>query len=400
MRNAFILILISACVGAAAGSWLAHRDVGEITTALYPSSDLAAGPAFDAAPAESSKPATVSEAPAPRAEVPNPTFDFGAMPRGSSESHGFVVKNTGTEPLRIEMGPTSCKCTLSDADAGQVAPGESTTVTLSWVAKVNAGPFRQTATVLTNDPRRPRLELSVEGEVTDVTGMQPREFLIGKVGAGDETEASIYLGAYDDEKLEVTAAMADGTRNPELYEVNVVPIDAAEAPIRAATSAVRIDVKAGPGLPLGALTEWVEIQTSLEAAPTVLAPIVGAVEGDISIHGRGWNRTLGVLNFGTVPSSEGAGAKLLVSFKGEHAADAAAEVVDVDPQWLVAEIGEPRRVSDSKTHIPLNIKIPPGQAPVIRNESGQSDGDARVVLKTEHPDTPEIDVRVRFIVSQ
>lgn len=400
MRNALILILISAGVGAAAGSWLAHRDAGDVTTEFYPSPDLAAGPSFGSDLPKPNSASTVSEAPSPRVEAAEPNYDFGTMQRGATKSHEFVVKNAGNAPLQLEMGPTSCKCTLSDADSGPIAPGESANVNLTWVAKVNAGPFRQTATVLTNDPRRPRLELSVEGEVTDVAGMEPREFLIGKVGAGDKTETSIYLGAYDDEELEVSATMAEGTRNPELYQVKVVPVDAADAPIKAATSAVRIDVTAGPGLPLGALTEWVNIETSLEAAPVVLAPIIGAVEGDISIHGRGWNRELGVLNFGNVPSGEGAVAKLLVSFKGEHAADAAAEVKEVDPEWLIAEIGEPRPVGESKTHIPLTIRIPPGRTPVIRNESGQSDGDARVVLKTEHPDTPEIDVRVRFIISQ
>ncbi|MEO1497585.1 MAG: DUF1573 domain-containing protein [Planctomycetota bacterium] len=409
MRNAIFTILFSAAVGAAAGTWLAYRDTGPMTTAFYPSPTEAEGPSFGGAtppsavePAPAATPPinTVTEAPTPHAEVDSSVHDFGTMIRGGTESHDFVVTNTGAAPLSLEMGSTSCKCTLSDAAISDLAPGESTTVTLTWVAKVNAGPFRQTANVLTNDPRHPRLVLSVEGQVTDVTGMKPREFLVGKVNAADTVEASVYLGSYEDTPIAVTAAMSNNTRNPDLYQVSVVPIEAAESPLEGATSAVRIDLVAGPGLPLGGLTEWVEIETNLEGAAKVLAPVVGAVEGDISLHGRGWNRELGVLNFGTIPSAEGATAKLLVSFKGDTAADAAIEIAETDPAWIVAQAEPPRAVSETKTHIPLTLRIPPGQAPAIHNESGQGIGDAHVVLKTNNPETPEVDVRLRFIIAQ
>ncbi|TWT42496.1 DUF1573 domain-containing protein [Botrimarina hoheduenensis] len=399
MRSLLLVVLFSAAVGAGAGTWLALLDVGEVTNDFMPSADLAAGPVISDAEPLAGAP-SVREAPAPRVKVDDAAYDFGTMARGATETHQFVFTNVGTEPLRLEVGATSCKCTLGNVETGEIMPGESSPVRLEWVAKVNPGPFRQTATVLTNDPRQPRVELSVEGQVTEVTGMQPREFLLGVLGSGDAASASIYLGAYKDEPLEVSAQMAPGSRNPERFQVNVTPVEPATAPIDGATAVVRIDVKAGPGLPLGGMTEWVEIKTSLAKAPLLQAPILAVVQGDISLHGRGWSKEAGVLNLGTISAAEGKEAQLLVSFKGEHASGATAEVVEVDPPWLIAELGEPKRLSDTKTHLPLTIRVPTGQKPVLRNDTAQSDGDARVLLRTNHPETPEVDVRVRFILTQ
>ena len=186
------------------------------------------------------------------------------MQRGATEAHEFVFTNVGSTPLKLEVGRTTCKCTLGEVAARPLEPGESTPVRLEWVAKSGGGQFRQTATVLTNDPRKPTVDLQVEGLITDHTGLQPKEFLLGRMSADEAGEASVYLASYDEgpdaKPLEATVRMSDSTPSPERYGFVVEPVAAADLPIERATSGVKITVKAGPGLPIGSLTEWVSIE--------------------------------------------------------------------------------------------------------------------------------------------
>ena len=156
-------------------------------------------------------------------------------------------------------------------------------------------------------------------------------------------------------------------------------------------------------MPLGRLAEWVVIETNLEEVGKVQIPVVGVVEGDISLHGRGWAKNLGLLSLGKVRSKKGVETKLIISFKGESAAGAKATVGSVDPEWLEVELDEPRSVRDGVTHQAIKIRIPPGRQSVVRSgqsqmDGGQGEGDARIQLKTGQEKTPEVDVRVRFII--
>jgi hypothetical protein len=386
------LLVGSSVVGVALGGTLAYLDAGGVETTWAPDTLAEDAPAGGSA-------AGANRA-YPRVVVDAPEFDFGTMQRGATKSHEFVFKNTGDAPLRLEVGQTSCKCTLGEVSSRPLEPGDSIPVKLEWSAKVAAGEFRQTATVLTNDPRKPRVDLLVKGYVTESTGVLPPDFLLGEFTTDDVRTASVEVGAYKETPIELTAAMAEGTPRAELFRLKVEPLAKDKITIPAATSACRVTVEAGPGLPLGHLTEWVVLKTNLPEAPQLQVPILGVVEGDISLHGRGWNKSLGLLNFGTFAGAEGASSNLLVSFKGEHSRGATLRVERTEPDWLRAEVGEPKELGSGKTHVPLRVWVPSGRPPMLMVDSGQGSGDGRVVLRTNHPKTPEVEIRVRAIITQ
>lgn len=383
----------SAAVGAALGVASAYVTQTPVEQRFAP-------PAYDTeSVAEGAPAADEVESGFARAEPDATEHDFGVMARGGAASHEFTITNTGDKPLRLRVGPTSCKCTLGEVSDRPLQPGESTPVRVEWVAKTGAGRFEQTATVLTvNDPRRRRIEFRVFGQVVDAAGLEPKEFFLGLFSTADRPEQSVYLAAYGDEPISATATMAEGTRKAELFDVRVEPVDASELPLPGATSGVRLDLTAGPGFPAGVVNEWVVVETNLEEVGTVQVPVVGVVRGDVTIHGAGWSESSGVLNFGSVQSSTGRSAKLLVSFKGEDVADARAEIVSVDPEWLRVELGEPKAIREGKTHQPMTVRIPPNRPAVIRTENGQ--GDALIQLRTNLASTPEVDVRARFIIAE
>ena len=69
---------------------------------------------------------------APRAQLEETVYNFGSMEQGTSLSHAFKVRNVGGSPLSIEVGATTCKCTVGGLSTREVGPDEEAEVTLSF----------------------------------------------------------------------------------------------------------------------------------------------------------------------------------------------------------------------------------------------------------------------------
>ena len=380
------VILVSAVVGSAIGGAWAYVEVRPgASTITRPSrpADTVSGP-------------TGSD---PAFEVDQPVYQFGVMQRGTTKSHEFEVRNVGKSPLTLRTGGTTCKCTIGDVPEAPVPPGGSVKVKLEWSALINPGPFRQTATILTNDPRASRFELSVEGEVTEATGIFPADFMFDKVPAGDTKSADVYVMAFAQDNLKVSEPELTNLETRNFFDVTVEPLKPSELPNRKAESGVRIRVTTKPGLRLGRFDQWLAVSTNIPDAEKIKIPVIGRVIGDISIHGRLWNEEQGVLRLGRVKSAEGASSPLNIVIRGAGADEVKLSVASVDPPELVATLGEPRFVKSDLVHVPLTIELPPGMPPMARLDIDQHD-EARVVLKTSRPEVPEIVFGVRFVVEK
>lgn len=390
------LLTVSALVGGSAGAAVALWSVG-------PAPPLRVGAADPSAPAANGSAAVLAAIAEPLAVVEEPTHDFGTMLRGDASSHEFVVRNDGTAPLRLAAGPTSCKCTLSKVATDPIPPGGSTPVRLEWTAKSLAGPFRQTATIKTNDPARRTLTLTVEGDVTEVDGLWPAELDLGVIDTDAGGTAEAYLMAFEEADLQVTAEMAATTERPERYAVSVEPLDPAASPAADAVAVAKITVRADAGLSQGPIHEWVTIRSNLAGREEFLMPITGRVRGAIAIHGRGWNREAGVLNLGVLSGAGGGGSTILLACRGPQASTIEYQVEGVDPPELVAELGEQRMIRDDLSHTKLRVEVPPGTRPMVRMERDVVDGpasggDAVIRLRSNHPRSPEVKLFVRFVV--
>jgi hypothetical protein len=379
------VILVAAIVGAMVGAAVAYIEVQPGNT-LSPRA---------AAPSSS----TPAAADAPRVDLPESKYEFGAMQRGTTKSHEFVVHNAGKSPLTLNVGSTSCKCTIGNVSNEPIPPGGSVKVKLEWSALVNPGPFRQTANILTNDPLNSRIELSVEGEVTEATGVFPPDFMFDKVTAGQEKSADVYIMAFAADELTVGDPEFSNTETRKFFDVSVEPVEQNQLPNTKAKAGARVRVTTKPGLRLGRFDQWISVTTNIPDAEKMKIPIIGRVIGNISIHGRMWNEDQGVLRFGRVKSSEGAEAPLTVVVRGDDAESVRLSVASVDPPELKATLGEPKKIKDGLVHVPLTIAVPPGTPPMARLDIDQHD-EARVVLKTTLPDVPEMVLGVRFAVEK
>lgn len=382
----FAVIVVSALLGLGIGATTAYVEARSGSQAIVvPKGD---------APLDVS-----ADSRASRVEVDDPTFDFGSMQRGTTKSHQFVFKNVGTAPLTLRVGQTSCKCTLGTVDDEPIPPGESVEVELEWSAKQDGGEFRQTATILTNDPTQSQVLLTVFGTIVQATGVSPPDLVFDKVPAGGVKTAEVYLMAMLQDELHVGSAMLTDEKTRDLFDIQIEPVAKEALPDPKAKAGVKISVTSKPGLPVGRFDQWLSLTTDLADAKKLDIPVVGRVVGDISLYGRDWSEERATLSLGRVKSSTGKKSTINIVVRGEQAGEVEFSFVSANPPELNVEIGEAKKLKDDLVHVPLTVEIPPGTRPMAFLDTAQGD-EGRIVIGTTHPTIKELVVGVRFAVER
>lgn len=122
-----------------------------------------------------------------KASVNQKTFDWGNIPySGGNAVKDFVIKNTGSDVLKLSGVKTSCTCTKAQVSIdGKLSPYFSMHATSSWVGEISpgkeakltvifdptfhgptgVGPMERLISVQTNDIQNPNLEFSLKGVV-------------------------------------------------------------------------------------------------------------------------------------------------------------------------------------------------------------------------------------------
>jgi len=341
----------------------------------------------------------------PRVSVDAEKYDFGKADVGVTGRHSFVFTNAGHERLvltrgRSTCGCCTCVCTVRLSD-GAIAPGDSSKVTLKWKSKLYVGSFRQTATILTNDPDRREVKLLVTGRFAGPVGVVPSQLSFSSVRLGHAAAAEVRLYNYSDEPLEIAGCEFANPQNAKYFDVAWERLTAEQLQKEGEARGgylVRIGVKAG--LPAGAFHQTTVFKTNSKSVPTVKVPVQGLVVGDVSIAGRGWNAQTGVLTMGVVNSSEGTEWPLVIVIRGPHAKDADLKPTRIVPDSLHVELGPTRHIADKAISLTrMTIRIPPGSEPSTHLGAKQG-APGRITLQTNHPEVPELNIQVRFAVKE
>jgi hypothetical protein len=136
----------------------------------------------------------------PRAVFEQTSFDFGEVAEGERVVRTFVVRNTGTEDLRLDpivVGAVKASCALpnsltvsvpsfSDADTVVIKPGQSNEIvatleTDGFAVPAFDGRFYQTTRVFSNDPAAPRTVLHINGRIKPLIVRDPGDVQLGAV---------------------------------------------------------------------------------------------------------------------------------------------------------------------------------------------------------------------------
>jgi hypothetical protein len=381
-------IVLAALFGVLAGAAVAYVEVRSDPDAR---DKLAADVSVDA---------KTGEKIAPRIAVDQPHYDFGSMQRGTSKSHEFVIRNTGNAPLKIRNGGTTCKCTLSQLTEESIPPGGSTTVKLEWKAKADNGPFRQTATVLTNDPTNSSVELQVDGQILALSGVEPADFLFDKLSVGEKKTSTVYVMAMLQDELTIKDPQISDPTIRDKFDIKVEPVEKSALPNKNAKRGYRITLTTKGDLPVGRFHAWLSLETDLTDAKKLDIPIAGQVIGDVGVRGiTGWNEAEGILTIGSVKSSEGGHGTVNLVARGAGAADVKFALKSKEPEELKVTLGEPKKLSDTLLHVPVDIEIPAGTRPMVHLDTVQGEA-AHIVFSTTHPKVKEVSLSVRFAVER
>ncbi|QDU87486.1 hypothetical protein Pla175_08480 [Pirellulimonas nuda] len=377
-----IAILLGASVG---GAW-GYLRIGP-SASVEQMIDTAQAPVPGEAPA--------AAVPAPRAYVDLQHYEFGVMQNGTTQSREFHFENRGNAPLELIAGQPTCKCTIGEVPSEPIPPGGSADVLVSWTPRA-LGDFRQTAPIITNDLRAPRIELTIHGEVIETAGLEPQQFDFGRIRAGEPATASALITSNDRDAFELSVETPTDADGKPLLTAETTPLTADELP-EGAKSGYRITLGADGQLPLGYFSETVTLKTDLEDLPEVSPYALAHVEGDFSIRGPLFNQEASLLSLGVVSGSVGTATKMLIVLRGEHADALTLEVAEVDPAEIEVSLGEIEHPKPGLAHVRMEVRVPPGSPPVIRFGNDQTEyGEVR--LKTNHPDSPVVNFRVRVAV--
>jgi hypothetical protein len=102
---------------------------------------------------------------APRLKFENPVHDFGSIKQGESVTTDFVFTNTGKSELNIRQTRASCGCTVTKPQKSTLAPGESSTIKVTFNSAGRRGIQQKSISVFSNDPANPTQRITIKARV-------------------------------------------------------------------------------------------------------------------------------------------------------------------------------------------------------------------------------------------
>jgi hypothetical protein len=322
--------------------------------------ELGPSPAGEVAASFSGSTAPVSGA---SATTPETEFKFGTMEYDGRSSHKFTVRNEGRQPLKLTFDHVSCGlCTQAKIEKEEIQPGEESTVTVTWHAN-KEGQFQQSATIGTNDPRKPKLNFAVSGKVLNTHRIDPTELVFSSIAVTDTQSADLKIYSYRPNTLEAIKQDFSDAETADKFEVTTEPMPASTLALdEDAKSGLLVHVTVKPGLPLGPIRQKIKLQLNLPDEPVIEIPISGNITSDVMLFGRGWDSEKELLNLGVVSTKEGAKVNLMLQFHGEQRRESRPTVQSVTPNDILkVSLGDAKESADGRTvRVPITVEIPPG----------------------------------------
>jgi hypothetical protein len=323
----------------------------------------------------------------PRVECRQAEYDFGVMDPLTMGRHEFVLKNIGRAPLKLSVGPTTCKCTVSGLDRRELPPGGEAQVTLEW--NTGRSPlYAHAATIYTSDPDRKSLEVRVRGKVRMHLGADVSELSMADVRPGEAArgECLLYSQVWDDFEIEsVESGLAGLTWEAARVEPAEVPRLEARA-----VQWLRIAIPPNGLAPRFADTLRIAARVPGRDKPVPLElSVQGNVLGPYTVYGS--DIVGDAVQLGSVPWGRGKKSKLLIKVHDPDPELGDVQVA-VEPGFLRARLA--RRDGSATGLYDLHLELP-AESDVCQY-LGTPQGE--VTIATGHPRIGTMRFPVRFAV--
>lgn len=366
------------------GSWSRARELAALlglaaflatargvvaTVARADSSPAAAASAQTPAPIEivpGAGLAASSAGPPPRVEAPESTYHFGTVLQGEQVRHAFTIRNTGQGILVLGTPTASCGCTAANPTRMRLAPGEEAQIAVTLDTHFDKGSSVNTVTVLTNDPKTPKVVMTLEGDVKVQVDAEPSTVAFGKVRHG---------------RTEMRQVLVSDLGTGGGFRINAIKNPNANVRVE---QAARTDGKPGAVLnvslsgsaPLGPFADTITVDTS---RAELKIDVFGVVTGDLDVEPP-------QVSFGIVPHHESAVRILRLTNQGEATVKVLA--VETTNQSVSAEVEAVKPGREYKITLALRKNTPDGQ---LRGE---------LAIHTDDPRQPTLRVPFYAIVGE
>lgn len=139
--------------------------------------------------------------------LPDTRWNFGYVPKGSSVSHTFKVKNIGQDTLIIVRVRPGCACTTVPLPKDRLAPDETTDLEVIFDSeKIRTGKASKSIQISSNDPTKPFQDLHFTarvGETNSLVKLTPPEVCFDTIHQEKEAKRRLTVENISGEKLSV-----------------------------------------------------------------------------------------------------------------------------------------------------------------------------------------------------
>ena len=143
---------------------------------------------------------------APSIFIDNPARDFGKVMQGETVKHVFSFSNKGTTALEILSVEPSCGCQAASLSAKQIHPGQSGQIEVVLDTTGLNGVVDKSVNIITNDPRRPSVSLSVRADVQPEIGVSSPSIYFENVPKGKEVTKEVILAVPAEKFIKILSA--------------------------------------------------------------------------------------------------------------------------------------------------------------------------------------------------
>jgi hypothetical protein len=305
----------------------------------------------------------------PIAVVETPDKQFQDIMRGDLISESFVIKNAGDLALNIEgieMSHTGMKIRVKS----KVEPGASVEAIIEWDTQGFAGEVEGNATVLTNDPLQPRLNLTLKGRIIPPIEVLPRPAFYLSQFQGEHSATEFTIRNNQEKRIKILRLEPLG----EHFEASIEALEEGKL--------WSLIVKIPAATPPGRFREALKIHTDDEQNPAIHVEVNVLVKPDIFISPD-------AVDFGRISQARIKSnpqvleflAQTIVVNRREGAMSINAKKSDI-PFIQVEQEPEGR-----STAFALDVKLDPALL-----QHGPFEG--QIIISTDDPEFPELKIPV------
>ncbi len=268
----------------------------------------------------------------PRMEVSEFHYSFGIAGVGQEVEHSFSVRNVGDQDLVVHSQRKTC-CGAPEVTIGEeeLAPGEATQVRVKFTIG-HSGRIAKSAELLSTDPSRPIVYLTVHGNVPHDLRACPERIHLG--GEKDAVPARTVIISGPSE-MDLT----DVSTERGLFELTLSEPQVSEDEKKTWT----LELVFKPENFVGEIKDQLSIKTTHPERPLVTIPITGRIRGDLRL-------TPPTVFFGFV--KPGAQAQRVVTIESRSFAPFVVRSVAADSPKITA--GTPEN-NDGVWSIPVSV---------------------------------------------